>query len=104
MAATVSDDFSRIEPPPKLLYSKSSSKKSKKNKSSYVVYTFECVINVIYIISHDLDSPTLIHRSPDGMFLIGRESNFFLLCFVLILEKKKGYYIAALQAYYYYYL
>ena len=53
------------------------------------MYTFECVINVIHIISHDLDSPTLIHRSPDGMFLFGRESNFFLLCFVLILKKKK---------------
>jgi hypothetical protein len=72
-SATVSDDLdSRVDDDdneeeeflPKLLCRSSESKKEKQ----FVVFTVE--FNVVHIIRRDLDSPTLIHRSPDGMFLI----------------------------------
>jgi hypothetical protein len=61
VAATVSDDLSRdrIDSPKNVL--------SKKKKN---IMCHQCVINVVHIISHDLDSPTFIHRSPDGMSII----------------------------------
>lgn len=71
-SATVSDDLdSRVDDDdneeeeflPKLLCRSSESKKEKQ-------FVFTVEFNVVHIIRRDLDSPTLIHRSPDGMFLI----------------------------------